>query len=158
MAKKTRDLRKLPKKYRPEFNEKVKEYGKLGWSITQIAAAFDVSREMIYRWARDGEKYPGFGEALNLAREYAQAHWEYLGMQGITGQIKGFNQVAWIYTMKCRFNKDWSEVKKSEVNINNNHMLLTDEEIDKKLKLLQTKMLDADEVIIDQEDDEDEEV
>lgn len=138
-------------KYKDSFKDIVIKMGSEGKSFIQMATALGVNRRTIHNWSKNNEKYPGFGEALETARNLSQCFWEEIGYKGVTGQIKGFNHISWIYTMKCRFNEDWSEVKKSQVDINNNYTLLTDDEINAKLENYKSKMLE-----VDKDDDRDE--
>ena len=123
------------RKYKDSFKEKVISMGKEGSSLVQIANALDVSRSMLYRWAHDDERYPGFGEALDRARECAEAYWEQILQDGIMGKIKGFKEISMIFMMKARF-KDWHETTKKQIEVTNKTDTLTDKELDEKIKTL----------------------
>ena len=40
--------------------------------------------------------------------------WESIGVDGVTGEIQGFNATAWIFNMKNRFRADWNDTVKNE--------------------------------------------
>lgn len=74
--------------------------GAEGKSRVQIAAALRISRVTMLAWA---EAHPEFREALDEARDLAQAWWEDLGQQAAMGMVKDFAAVGWIFQMKNRF-------------------------------------------------------
>ena len=123
------------RKYDESFIDRVVELGGQGFSLAQIAKELDVSRQRLYIWATDTDRFPGFGEALNKAREFSEAHWERVLQDGIQGKIKGFNQVAMIFMMKSRF-KDWQEVQTKKVEITKKIEDMTDQELDEHLHSL----------------------
>ena len=70
-----------PTLYNPAYCDQVVELGTMGKSRAQIAAALDVDRITMHRWA---EEWPDFRIALVRARELAKACWEDLGQSGVT--------------------------------------------------------------------------
>lgn len=63
-----------PTKYNTKLIEEVIKYvGELGKSVTQFARHIRVSKSTVYKWA---EEHPEFSDALTLAQEWSQAHWE----------------------------------------------------------------------------------
>jgi hypothetical protein len=79
-----------------------------GKSIARVATNLGVCRETIYDWR---DIHPEFARALKNGRAAAQAKWEDIGEEGITGGIKNFSATAWIFTMKNRFREDYKEDK-----------------------------------------------
>ena len=82
-----------------------------GKSIARVATNLKVSRETIYAWER---KHPEFAQAMRNGRNAAQARWEDIGEEGITGGIKNFSATAWMFTMKNRFREDYKEDKEAK--------------------------------------------
>lgn len=80
------------------------ELGKNGKSIVQIAAALGFSRRAIYDWT---ERYPEFKEAMDWARQLAQAWWEDQGQTGIWS--KEFNANAYSLQIRNRFPDEWRD-------------------------------------------------
>jgi hypothetical protein len=99
-----------PTDYRPEYCERVIELGKLGKSHAQIAAALDVSRMTLYRWA---EADPKFSDAITHARDLAQAWFEDKGQEGLT--TPGFNASLWAKQVSCRFRDDYTDTQRREL-------------------------------------------
>ena len=124
-------------KWSPECNVRVIEMGEQGLALAQMAAKFGVSRKTLYNWTKN-TKCKGFKKSMEIARARCEAEWIDIGTRGICGQIKGFNQVAWIFSMKCRFRDDWQDTNKSELLLSNDHDNLTDEQLDKLIKRIQT--------------------
>lgn len=123
-------------KWRPELNEAVISMGERGLALAQMAAELNVSRKTLFNWTKNSE-CKGFKEAMEIARTKCEAYWVNVGMDGIRGKIKGFNQVAWIYSMKCRFKEDWSDTQKSDVTIRSDHEDLTDAQLDAMINRIQ---------------------
>jgi len=79
-----------------------------GKSIARVATDLGVCRDSIYDWR---DKHPEFARALKTGKDSAQSHWEDIGEEGITGEIKNFSATAWMFTMKNRFRDDYKEDK-----------------------------------------------
>lgn len=58
-----------PTDYKPEYCDRIKEMGKRGLHVYQIALALECSLESLYRWA---DKYPEFSEAFTCARAWSK--------------------------------------------------------------------------------------
>lgn len=91
-----------PVKYRAEFCQGVISHMEKGKSITSFAAQCNVSKKTLYEWL---QQYPEFKEAKAIGEAKSVAWWEDLGQGAVTGQVPGFQQAAYIFTMKCRFGK-----------------------------------------------------
>lgn len=99
-----------PTKYTDDMCDAVIELGMQGKSYVQIAVRLGVSRETLYDWARDNEK---FSDTLKRARECAQSWWEDKGQEGLDADK--FNAGVWNKSMSCRFPDDYSDKKKIEL-------------------------------------------
>lgn len=63
-----------PSKYDKKYIALAKQtIGNNGKSITQFARDIKVSKSTIYVWA---EAHPEFSDALEMSKEWSQAHWE----------------------------------------------------------------------------------
>lgn len=99
-----------PPTYRPEMCEEVVELGRSGKSHAQISAALGVSREAVRNWQH---KFPEFSEAMQWARDLAQAWWEDKGQDGLV--MPGFNASLWAKQVSCRFREDYTEKTQQEI-------------------------------------------
>lgn len=99
-----------PSDYTPLYCEQVIELGRQGKSHAQIAAALDVSRMALYRWA---EAHEEFRDAMTRARDLAQAWFEDKGQDGLF--LPGFNASLWAKQVNCRFREDYAETSKHEI-------------------------------------------
>lgn len=63
-----------PTKYDPSYIEMVLDYiGDNGKSVTQFARKIRVAKSTVYEWAKE---HQDFSDALHMATEWSQAHWE----------------------------------------------------------------------------------
>ncbi len=100
-----------PSLYRPEYCERVLEFGREGMSVVEMAAEIGVSRNALEeRWP---EAHEEFREAFARARELSQAWWERQGRVGLTAER--FNAQVYSRSMAARFPKDWRESKEQRV-------------------------------------------
>lgn len=99
-----------PTDYTPLYCEQVIELGRQGKSHAQIAAALDVARMTLYRWA---DAHTDFCDAMIKARDLSQAWWENAAQVGLT--TPGFNAALWAKSMPARFPDDYSERSKVEL-------------------------------------------
>ena len=54
-------------------------------------------------------------ERLKEAMRKHLLKWESIGVNGVKGEITGFNATAWIFNMKNRFRADWNDTVKNEL-------------------------------------------
>lgn len=100
-----------PSLYRPEYCERVLEFGREGMSVVEMAAEIGVARSTLEEaWPAAHEE---FSEAFARARELSQAWWERQGRVGLTAER--FNAQVYSRSMAARFPKDWRESKEQRV-------------------------------------------
>lgn len=102
-----------PSLYRPEYCDRVKELGRKGYSVVQMAADIGVARSSIEEeWPK---AHPEFSVAFKLAKTLSQAWWEAKGQDNlITPQGMNFQSSVWSRSMAARFPADWRENTKVE--------------------------------------------
>jgi len=74
--------------YKPEYCELLITHMSKGLSLESFGALIGVHRNTLYLW-RDNQ--PEFAEAIQLGREKSLYFYETLGIQGMAGKIKGWN-------------------------------------------------------------------
>lgn len=106
-----------PSEYREEFCEIAYNLMKEGASIVEVCAEIGISRETFYDWTNtESTRYkPIFSDTIKKGLLQAQAWWERNGRKAAFDS-EGFNAVAYIFTMKNRFKKDYSDTVKQEIN------------------------------------------
>ena len=100
-----------PTDYRPEFCERVIEYGKQGKSKTWMAAEFDVTKQTLLNWER---AHPEFLDAMTRALQFSQMWWEDKGQEALAKPV--FQASMWSRSMAARFPDDWRE--KQDIDLN----------------------------------------
>lgn len=93
-----------PTLYRPEYCEKVIEWGRLGKSKAWMTATLEISRLTFADWER---AHPAFLAATMRAVELSQKWWEDAGQNGMVANQ--FNSNVWVKNMNNRFRGDWGE-------------------------------------------------
>lgn len=100
-----------PTDYKPEYCEMLIKHMSDGYSFESFGAVVHCSKATLYNWKHD---YPEFLEAQSTGSMYSSMFWEKLGIDGVKGNLDGFNASAWIFNMKNRHNwKDKSETELS---------------------------------------------
>ncbi|MBB4857002.1 antirestriction protein [Novosphingobium chloroacetimidivorans] len=99
-----------PSSYLPEYCEKVRELGREGCSVVEMAAEIGVSRATLE--ANWPAAHPEFLEALEEARDLSQAWWEKQGRMNLTADK--FQASLYSRSMAARFPADWRESKQIE--------------------------------------------
>jgi len=99
-----------PSKYKPEFCQEIIELGKLGKSIAQMAAHFDVDKASIFRWS---EEDADFRTALARAKAHSQTWWENAAQQNMDN--RNFNAQLWLKSVASRFREDYTEKQVTEL-------------------------------------------
>lgn len=93
-----------PTDYRPEFCDKVVEWGRLGKSKAWMAAELGVSKQTVYDWEA---AHPNFLEATTRAITFSQQWWEDAGQRGM--EADKFNSAVWTKNMAARFRDEWTD-------------------------------------------------
>jgi hypothetical protein len=95
-----------PSSYKPEFCKTIVTMGMSGAGKAEMAAAIGCSRETFIQWQL---AHTEFSDAVKAAVYLSQAWWERGGRDGAFGKVPGFNQTAFIFTMKNMFGDDWRD-------------------------------------------------
>ena len=112
-----------PTIYKPEFCELLIEHCRDGGSIEAFAGKIMVSIDTLYDWFH---RHPDFLEAKKIGYSLSLGWWEdygktnllniseseSYGQAGGSSKSKSLNSGVWIYNMKCRFRKQYTEVQK----------------------------------------------
>jgi len=93
-----------PTDYRPEYCERVIEWGAQGKSKAWMAAHLGIAKQTLYHWE---EAHPEFLDATTRAMSLSQAWWEDAGQQNMA--TPGFNASIWAKNMSNRFRDDWTD-------------------------------------------------
>lgn len=99
-----------PTDYKPEFCERVIEWGRLGKSKAWMAAELGVAKSTLQLWEK---VHPDFSAALSYAIALSQQWWEDSGQTGMTADK--FNNGVWVRSMAARFPEDWRETTDQNV-------------------------------------------
>lgn len=127
-----------PTKYLPDHCNFVLDLLKQGKTKSQIAAMLGVSTKSLDRWEKEHEE---FALALEVGKSASEARWTEIGFQGMTGQIKGFNPTMFIFMTSNMFGwRQRTDGTNVQVNITNSSTSMTDEELDEKIKRLESKI------------------
>ena len=95
-----------PTKYRPEYCDKVIQWGKQGYSKTEMADELGVGRRALYDWVKEHSE---FSHALEIAMASSEAWWEREARVGITQPTKEFNAGLFGKIMSARFPETYRE-------------------------------------------------
>ena len=95
-----------PSKYDPAFCEMVRDAGREGKTLAEMAAVIGVNRATVTDWCN---KHPEFSSAIKDGLDSAQAWWEGQGRVATFGGVNGFNATSYIFQMKNRFRDDWND-------------------------------------------------
>ena len=103
-----------PSLYDPEYCEKVRELGRLGKSVEQMAYHFNIGLRTIYQW-RDAHEE--FAHALEDAKGFEQAWWEEQAAAYMVENKESdkLNASLWSRSMAARFPKKYRESTKTEI-------------------------------------------
>ncbi len=95
----------FPAKYKPEYPALFIQICKDGGSICNFCVAAEIGRQTFYNWLEEHEE---FKAAYNIGREYTEEWLTKTGVEGMSGQLPGFNATAWSMLMrnKCGMTAD----------------------------------------------------
>lgn len=88
-----------PTKYTPEMCDKVKEFGRQGYHIYQMARELDVSRSVLYDWA---DTHVEFNDALTRAKQDGIAFWFDVGEKNLNSRDFKEKTYEMLLRHKCR--------------------------------------------------------
>lgn len=95
-----------PSKYKPEYCDRAIMLGKEGYSMSEIAAEFEVDRASLIRWC---EEHEDFRTALRAAKTFEQAWFEREARMNMKN--RDFNSNLWYRSAASRFRDDYTERK-----------------------------------------------
>lgn len=93
-------------KYKPEYCERLVEFGERGESVIAFCADIGIGKTSFYEWC---QKYPAFEAAAHVSKMKACAFWERLGINIMMNEPlsrsnkKTGDRVVWMFFMKNRF-------------------------------------------------------
>lgn len=104
-----------PTKYKDEFPQMLYEHMKGGLSFESFGGVAEVSETALHKWKNPNSPFfhKEFLQSYKKGLTASLMHWEELGHDLVlAGQG---NATAWIFNMKNRFRKLWSDTVKQEV-------------------------------------------
>jgi hypothetical protein len=101
-----------PTKYKEEYCSQLIEHMSKGHSFESFAGVISINRDTLYEWV---SVHTPFSDAKKIGVSKALLALEHIGLDGMTGMIKGFNPAAWIFTCKNRH----SDMFKDNIEIGN---------------------------------------
>jgi len=90
-----------PTKYKTAYCVRLIKWMEKGMSFESFAGDVSVHKDTLYEWVK---VHPEFSDAKRQAFAKGQVFWEKMGIHGAAGKLKNFNNGAWIFNMKNRFN------------------------------------------------------
>lgn len=120
-------------KYTPNMCQIIIDIAAQGGHIAAMRNALGgISKDTWYAWK---DKYQEFKDAVDHAEAVSQEFYENIGLNGITGHLKGFNSTAYIHLMSNKFKEDYSRSgdSKTEINVTNNTVNLTSEQVTQRI-------------------------
>lgn len=119
-------------KYKPEYCQIIQDIASQGGHIAAMRwGCGGISKDTWYRWK---DEIPEFKEAIEKAKLISQVYWEELGHRGIKGEVKFFNAPTYALMMQSKFEEDYKRGTSTEVNITNNTLTLTSEEVQERIE------------------------
>lgn len=107
-----------PTKYEQRFDDMLIDHMAKGFSYESFAGLVNVAIDTLYNWERLSAS---FLDAKKTGLQKCRLFWEQEGVSGLKDRyakdkdgktIKiALNSPVWIYNMKCRFRKEWTEQK-----------------------------------------------
>jgi len=99
--------------YDPSYCDTVIALGKEGKTVTQMAAALDVTKQTLHNWKA---VHPEFFDAMTRATIHSQAWWEEMGQANLISMPgTSLNGSVYSRSMAARFPDDWRESKGVEL-------------------------------------------
>lgn len=101
-----------PSKYDPAFCDLAIEWMSQGYSIAGFAGKIGVSRESVYKWAKE---HPEFSDALTAARAASAAWWEERSVELASGKEGAGNPTMIVFGLKNRVADEWRDSNRTEI-------------------------------------------
>ena len=88
-----------PTKYKTEMCAEVVSFMRKGYSKSVVSAKLGICPDTFSVWQKDNAE---FSAAVKEGELLSQLFWEKAGIDGMMGEITGFNATTWIFNMKNR--------------------------------------------------------
>lgn len=95
-----RRSRGRPSGFKKAYCKMLVEHMRQGLSFEAFAGKIGKCEKTLFNWL---ELYPDFLQSKKEGTAAARLFWERMGIEGISGNIQGFNATTWIFNMKNRF-------------------------------------------------------
>lgn len=128
--------------YDPSYCDAIVTVAAQGGHQAEMCLACGVkSRTTLYNWR---EKHPEFDEAYQFAQLVSLAYHEKVQLAGAMGMLPGFNSTTMAVIMNNKFGEDYKRGAggnaSTEINITNNTVNLTSEEMDARIAQITEKL------------------
>lgn len=108
-----------PELYKPEYCDMLIDHMSKGMSYESFAANLRVARDTLYEWEK---RHKEFFDSKMIGKELMLSYFEKMGINAMTGKIKGFNAATYIFTMKNKCN--WREKSETELSTSDDGLRL----------------------------------
>lgn len=103
----------VPSKYEDKFCQMLIEHMGSGFSYESFAGKIGVVKKTLYNWE---DEFKDFLYAKEKGFEKSRLFWEKVGIDIASSGVG--NATAYIFNMKNRFKKEWSDSSEQNININ----------------------------------------
>lgn len=129
-----------PTVYKSEYCQMLIDHLEKGYSFESFAGLVGVCKQTLYNWA---DEHQEFLDSKKAGIEKARLFWEKEGIEGLwtieenegsgKDQIrrrKQINSTIWLFNMKNRFPKEWSDKKEIDHSVKDISVTISDDESD----------------------------
>lgn len=96
-------------KFRSIYCQQLIDYMSKGLTYVGFAGSIGVGKTTIFAWEK---QFPEWAKAKTIAQAKQEEALVRIGLAGVTGKLKNFNNTAWIFMMKnCCHWKDRQEIE-----------------------------------------------
>lgn len=148
-----------PSSYDPTWmNDAVLEAGAAGGTHAEMIYILNVAPSTFYLWLN---KHPEFSESVKIAENMSRVWWERIGKYGMLGEIEGFRDTNWIFSMKNRFAEHYRDARHNVIDnkqpiIDARSVTINARELDEEVRDNIRRALMAANLLTDQREDDDE--